>query len=406
VLGLLRVLLLSGLGLANRRRERRTVAPAGDETALHSVLIPAYNEALVIRNCIAKVLASRHRALEVIVVDDGSTDGTAEVVREAFGGDDRVRLVRTANGGKAHALNVALRQARGAVLVALDADTQFQPDTVTRLVRWFDDPAVAAVAGNAKVGNRINFLTRCQTLEYVTAQNLERRALARLGCVTVVPGAVGAWRRDAVERLGGFPTDTLAEDQDLTMALQKAGHRVLFDSTAVAWTEVPDRLRGLLRQRFRWAFGTLQCLWKHRRATLRPRYGALGLVALPQIWLFQLVFSLIAPIIDAVLLWRLAGSGLDAWQHGPEFDADGLRKTAMFYALFLAVDFAAGALAFLLEKHEPYRLLWWLVPQRFGYRQLMCFVVAKAAVVAVAGVFVGWGRSDRKATVEQPAPAE
>ena len=161
--------------------------------------------------------------------------------------------------------------------MALDADTQFEPDAISRLVRWFADPKVGAVAGNAKVGNRINMITRWQALEYVTSQNLERRALAALGCITVVPGAVGAWRREALERLGGFPLDTLAEDQDLTIALQTAGYTVLFDSTAIAWTEAPDTVTGLAKQRFRWAYGTLQCLWKYRGVTLQPRYGALGL---------------------------------------------------------------------------------------------------------------------------------
>ena len=181
-------------------------------------------------------------------------------------------------------------------------DKHFQRDSIFKLVRWFHDPSVAAVAGNAKVGNRINTITRWQALEYVTSQNLERRALATLGCITVVPGAIGAWRREAIEQLGGFPVDTLAEVQDLTIRLLRAGWRVLYDSTAIGWTEAPDSLRGLLKQRFRWTYGTLQCLWKHRHVTLKPRYKSLGLVAFPQTWLFLVLFSIVAPLVDLTLV--------------------------------------------------------------------------------------------------------
>src|SRR6476661_2611351 len=193
---------------------------------------------------------------------------------------------------------MVLASSHGEVVVALDADTHFEPDTIARLTRWFGDESIGAVAGNAKVGNRINLLTRWQALEYITAQNLERRALAALDTILVVPGAVGAWRRSALVKLGGFPTDTLAEDQDLTIALLRAGYRVLYDSQAIAWTEAPDTVSGLIKQRFRWAFGTLQCLWKHRKVTLKPRYGSLGLIAVPQTWLFQFLFSVVAPFVD------------------------------------------------------------------------------------------------------------
>ena len=180
------------------------------------------------------------------------------------------------------------------------------------------------------MGNRINLITRWQALEYVTSQNLERRELAALGCITVVPGAIGAWSREALERLGGFPLDTLAEDQDLTIVLLKAGYKVLYDSTAIGWTEAPDTLSGLSKQRFRWAFGTLQCLWKHRDVMLKPRYGTLGLVAMPQTWVFQFVFSVLAPLVDVALFWRLAMSSYDFLQHPAQFDGDSLRKVCFY----------------------------------------------------------------------------
>ena len=399
-LGVARLLLLGLLALLNQARERRRTAPVlGDHPPLVSVLIPAYNEEKVIASSIRQILKSRYAQLEVIVVDDGSTDATSAVVTEHFANEPRVRLITIPNGGKAHAVNTALRESHGDVVVALDADTQFEPETIPRLVRWFADPKVGAVAGNAKVGNRVNLITVWQALEYITAQNLERRALAALGAITVVPGAVGAWRREALEQLGGFPADTLAEDQDLTLAVQKAGYHTLFDSAAVAWTEAPDTARGLARQRFRWAYGTLQCLWKHRDATFRPRYGALGMIALPQVWLFQILFSVVSPLVDLVLVWQLVSTGLDYLQHRGQFDDTNLLRMLIFYAAFMTVDLAAAALAFAMEKKEKWSLMWWLVLQRFGYRQLMYYVVIRSVWTAIRGPSVGWGKQERKATV-------
>jgi peptidoglycan-N-acetylglucosamine deacetylase len=399
-LGIARLIFLCGLALRNRAVEARRVAPElPSPNVLQSVLIPAFNEAKVIEQTIRRILASDYSNLEVIVIDDGSTDGTSGVVREHFSGDPRVKLITVANGGKAVALNRGLTEARGDVIVALDADTHFQRDAISRLVRWFRDPAIGAVAGNAKVGNRINIITRWQALEYVASQNLERRALATLGCVMVVPGAIGAWRREALTKLGGFPADTLAEDQDLTITLQKAGYKVIFDSTAVAWTEAPDTVEGLLKQRFRWTFGTLQCLWKHRDAMFRRRHGSLGLVAMPQTWLFQFLLAVIAPLVDLLFVWQLIVSGLDVMEHGAQFDSASLQKVVVYYLIFLMVDLGSAALAFAMERREKLRLLPWLVLQRFGYRQLMYYVVLKAGLAALFGPMVGWNKLDRRSTV-------
>ena len=268
-------------------------------------------------------------------------------------------------------------------------------------MRWFADPEVGAVAGNAKVGNRINVITRWQALEYITSQNLERRELAALGCITVVPGAIGAWKREALERLGGFPSDTLAEDQDLTISLLRAGYKVLYDSTAIGWTEAPATLSDLLKQRFRWAFGTLQCLWKHRSVTFQPRHGMLGLVALPQIWLFQFLLSMLAPLVDVAVLWRLAISAFDVLQHPDQFDGDTLHKVLTYYLVFLLIDLTSAAIALAMDRKEKWSLVPWLVLQRFGYRQLMYYVVVKALLAAVLGPLVGWGKLERKATVTE-----
>jgi peptidoglycan-N-acetylglucosamine deacetylase len=403
-LGFARVLFLSGLGLIHRIREARRPKPFFDGALPQvSVIIPAHNEAAVIAQSVERILGSTYPGLEVIVIDDGSTDGTSAIVQCAYGDNPAVKLLTVPNGGKANAINQGLSQARGSIIVALDADTLFEKDTIANLTRWFVDPAVGAVAGNAKVGNRINTITKWQALEYISAQNLERRALVTLGCMTVVPGAVGAWRREALEKLGRFPTNTLAEDQDLTIAVQKAGYSVVFDSEAVAWTEAPDTFQGLIRQRFRWAYGTLQCLWKHRDVTFRPRFGTLGLVAMPQVWLFQVLLTVMAPLVDFMLVWQILHTGLDYLQHRNQFNPDNLLITLVYFGLFMATDFLAVALAFVIEGKENWRLMLWLGLQRIGYRQILYYVVVKSVITALLGPLVGWNKLDRKATVSMPA---
>jgi cellulose synthase/poly-beta-1,6-N-acetylglucosamine synthase-like glycosyltransferase/peptidoglycan/xylan/chitin deacetylase (PgdA/CDA1 family)/spore germination protein YaaH len=389
-LGILRALALSGLALIGARREGRTIYPPIDPHRFVSVLIPAFNEEAVIERSVRQVLASEQVAIEVIVIDDGSKDATSAVVAEHFADDPRVRLLTIPNGGKADALNRGLELASGEIVVALDADTQFEPKTIARLARWFVDEQLGAVAGNAKVGNRINLVTRWQALEYVTAQNLERRALAQLGAMTVVPGAVGAWRKSAIAEVGGYPPDTLAEDQDLTIAVQRAGWRVMHDQHAVAWTEAPQSLHQLARQRFRWAFGTIQCLWKHKRVMLTGRPRGLAIVGLPQVMLFQLVFAMISPIIDLALIVNIVATVTSIHEHGLSSVKGDPARMGMFWLLFAAIDLVAGLIAFVLEKREDKKLLIWLVPMRFVYRQTMYYVVIKAIVQALRGPQVGW----------------
>jgi cellulose synthase/poly-beta-1,6-N-acetylglucosamine synthase-like glycosyltransferase len=402
LLGLGRLLFVGPLALVQwlRSRRRERTQAGRDYTPFVSILVPAYNEGKVITSTIRSLLSSTYDNYEILVVDDGSTDNTSEVVRNAFIAEERVRLFMVANGGKATALNFALRHARGEVVIALDADTLFAPQTIGMLARRFSDPQVGAVAGNAKVGNRINIITRWQALEYITAQNMDRRAFALLNCITVVPGAVGAWRRELLERAGGFSADTLAEDQDLTLEIRRLGFKIGYEDEAIAWTEAPDRLRPLAQQRFRWAFGTLQCMWKHRDALFRSRYGALGFVAMPNVWLFQILLPLISPVMDLLIVYTLISATLDRLQQPAQYSFSNLRQLLFYYALFLALDWSTACFAFLLERRERLSLLWWLFLQRFCYRQVMYYVMMKSVASALRGALVGWGKLERKATAE------
>ena len=242
-------------------------------------------------------------------------------------------------------------------------------------------------------------MARWQALEYITAQNLERRALARLNAMTVVPGAVGAWRRSAIAAVGGYPHDTLAEDQDLTIAIQRAGWRVAYDQYAVAWTEAPETMRALAKQRFRWAFGTLQCLWKHRTLIGRGKPRGLAIVGLPQAILFQILFAAVSPIIDLALLVSFVGTYVAVQAHGWAQTSHDVETMLVYWLVFTAIDLLAATVAFALERRETWRLLWLLIPQRIGYRQVMYYVVLKAIAQALRGPMVGWGKLQRTGRV-------
>lgn len=407
VLAILRVATVIPLALFAAVRERRQ-GMVKDYHPTVSVIIAAYNEQKVIARTIRAVLESQYVPEEIIVVDDGSTDGTAEEVQRLCALYPQVRLIRQPNQGKAAALNNAIQHATGEILIAHDADTLFLPATIPNLIRRFADPKVGAVAGNVKVGNRINVLTRWQAIEYITSQNLDRRAYALLNAVTVVPGAVGAWRREAVLQVGGYERDTMAEDMDLTWRLRRAGWRIVTANDAVGLTEAPDNLRGLFRQRFRWAYGTLQCLWKHRSAL--GRYGWFGWVMLPSLWLFQVLFQVLSPLVDLQVAWTLLNVGeawitrgllRQDWQPLPQAVA-ALSQIGFLYALFFGIELLAGIVAFRLDR-ERMRLLWWLFWQRFVYRQLMYAVMIKSVLTALQGVRAGWSKLERKGTVQAPS---
>lgn len=350
-----------------------------------SVIVPAYNESAGIEAAIRSLVASDH-PLEVIVVDDGSTDGTADLVERL--GIPGVRVIRQANAGKPVALNTGLRAARFELIVMVDGDTVFEPDAVRKLIQPFGHPAVGAVSGNAKVGNRRGLLGRWQHIEYVIGFNLDRRLFDLAECMPTVPGAVGAFRRTALERIGGLSDVTLAEDTDLTMALCRDGWRVVFEESAVAWTEAPASLGALWRQRYRWCYGTLQAMWKHRGAMVqRGRAGKFGRRGLTYLMLFQVLLPLLAPVVDVFAIYGL-------------IFLDPVRVLAV-WAGFVLLQLAMGFYAFRLdgERAGP---LWTLPLQQFVYRQLMYLVVIQSVFTALAGTRLRWQRMERYGSLQAP----
>lgn len=372
------------LALVDRRRRRREVWDPAYAPPV-TVVIAAYDEAAVIAKTIDSLRASTYPRLEVLVVDDGSKDGTADVARAIEW--DRLRVVRQPNGGKSSALNRALAEVRSEIVVTFDADTVVAPGTVGALVRHFADPRVGAVAGQVKVGNRRGLLTRWQSLEYLTAIGLDRTAQSLLGAIMVVPGACAAWRRTAVLQAGGFDSRTLAEDCDLTLSLQRDGWRIEQDHEAVALTEVPQTARSLVKQRFRWMFGTLQAVWKQRKMLLRPRYGALGMVVMPYSVLSVLVPLLFLPVAYWLVVQSLLGGD---W-----------RTVLNYLGLLTALHLVMTAVAVALMRERWWHLL--VVPvYRLIYEPLRAYLLYSTALAVLRGRMVGWNKLARTGAVRLP----
>ncbi|MER7179473.1 bifunctional polysaccharide deacetylase/glycosyltransferase family 2 protein [Streptomyces hyaluromycini] len=387
---LARFALMLWLSSLHTRRVRRKGFRWGRRpvTAPVSVLVPAYNEAKCIENTVRSLTASEH-PVEILVVDDGSTDGTARIVENLD--LPGVRVIRQENAGKPAALNRGLANARHDIVVMMDGDTVFEPATVRELVQPFGDPAVGAVAGNAKVGNRDSLIGAWQHIEYVMGFNLDRRMYDVLRCMPTIPGAVGAFRRTVLEQVGGMSDDTLAEDTDITMAIHRNGWRVVYAERARAWTEAPESVSQLWSQRYRWSYGTMQAIWKHRGALLdRGPSGRFGRVGLPLVSLFTVVAPLLAPLIDAFLLYGIV--------FGPT------QKTIGAWLGVLAVQAACAAYAFRLDRERMTHLVS-LPLQQILYRQLMYVVLLQSWITALTGGRLRWQKLRRTGVVGAPGTA-
>ena len=399
-----RLFLVGTLAIFDRLRgARRDKQPKPEFTPPVAILIPAFNEEKVIERTVRAALMSHYPHFRVIVIDDGSKDKTYEVTKNAFEHEiasGKVVVLTKPNAGKAEALNYALKFVTEEFFVGIDADTVIAREAVGRLIPHFLDSRIGAVAGNAKVGNRVNLWTRWQALEYITSQNFERRALNALGAVSVVPGAIGAWRTSAVREAGGYHVDTVAEDGDLTMALLEDGYEVVYEDRAIAWTEAPINANGLMRQRFRWSFGIMQAVYKHRGAVARR--GVLGWVAIPNIVIFQILLPLVSPFIDLMFVFGLISYGLNKYFHPETANPATLQKLVIFFAVFMVIDFIASVIAFLLERREANaKENGWLLAhvwlQRFAYRQLFSVVLVKTLKRAMEGRAFAWDKLERTA---------
>ncbi len=393
-----RMVVMAVLATIQKRKERRehemiSVLPLSlsGTQPLVSVIVPAYNEEINSVRTINSLLVQDYSNLEIIFVDDGSKDSTYQIVKDYFEDYHQVTVITKTNGGKASALNYGISHTDAEYVVCIDADTQLKQDAVRLLMEKFTDASVAAVAGNVKVGNEVNMITRWQSIEYITSQNFDRRAFDLLNCITVVPGAIGAFRRDALLISGGFTKDTLAEDCDLTMRMLKGGYVIRNCTSALSFTEAPETFKQFMKQRFRWSFGVMQCFWKHRDTLLNPKYKNLGMVAMPNVLIFQIILPFLAPLADLILVISVVAASLGIVVASVQY-------IIFYYIIFTLIDMAGAALAFAYEKENIFKLIW-MLPQRIIYRQMMYYILIKSFGKALKGEIQGWGSLKRTGNV-------
>lgn len=383
-----RITLIGILAVRQHIENKKEKRPAIGKPVPVSIIVPAYNEEVTAVKTIKSLLNTDYPLFEIIFIDDGSTDDTYNIVNAAYGDNPLVTILTKPNGGKASALNFGISHSKYDFTVCIDADTQLKNDAVYHLMTYFTDDEIGAVAGTVKVGNENNIITKWQAIEYITAQNMDRRAFDLINSITVIPGAIGAFRKSAIEQAGGFTSDTLAEDCDLTMRILKCGYIVRNAAEAVAYTEAPETLNGLLKQRFRWSFGVIQSFWKNRKALFNKKYKSFGMVGMPNILIFQIILPLFSPLADLMMIFGLLGEK-------PE-------KILMYYLLFVLIDFIVSIIAFRMER-EDYRKLIYIIPQRFIWRQLMYYILFKAIRRALKGELNTWGDLKRTGNVKERA---
>ncbi|HEY4967332.1 MAG TPA: polysaccharide deacetylase family protein, partial [Puia sp.] len=397
VLSLLRILFMAVMASKQHRWEKKFgLKPFwnadGTGAPKVSIIVPAYNEEVNAVGSVENLLRTDYPNYEIIFVDDGSKDGTFRRVKDAFEANVKVRVLTKPNGGKASALNYGIQQSDAPFVICIDADTKLLSDAVSKLMMHFGDvlyhngKKVGAVAGNVKVGNTVNLLTRWQSVEYISSQNFDRKAFAYLNAITVVPGAIGAFRKTAIEEAGGFTTDTLAEDCDLTIRMLRCNYIVENENNAIAMTEAPETVKMFIKQRFRWSFGVMQTFWKNRDMLFSSRNKALGWIALPNILLFQYIIPSIIPLADLIMLIGIR------FGNGP--------RIAKYYLVFLLVDLGVAVLAFSFEKEKLGKLIW-LIPQRLVWRWLLWYVLFKSFRRAIKGELQNWGVLKRTGNVKE-----
>ena len=387
ILSCIRLLILGYFAVSQKIRENKNnkLFIPSDNIPLAAIIVPAFNEEVNAVSSLENLLLCDYKNFEIIFVNDGSTDNTYEKVKAAFQHHPKIKILSKTNGGKASALNFGVAQSNADFVVCIDADTKLLPNAVSYLMRNFNDKKVGAVAGIVKVGNEVNILTRWQSIEYITSQNFDRKGFAYINAITVVPGAIGAFRKDALILAGGFTTDTLAEDCDITVRILKQGFIVANEPKAIALTESPESIKQFMKQRFRWTFGVMQTFWKNREVLFNSKYKSLGWIAFPDILLFKYIIPFFSPLGDLLMIFGLL--------------TESRSKILTYYLIFLIVDAMVSLLAFVMEKQKPWKLIW-LLPQRLIYRWLMLLVLFRAFKRAIKGELQYWGVLKRTGNVK------
>lgn len=353
-----------------------------------TVIVPAYNEGVVIVNSVRSLLQSKYRKIEVLIVDDGSTDDTYSIALQLSNRYKRVRSIHQQNSGKAVALNNAISQAKGEIVICVDADTIFPPQTIGNLVRHFYDDSVAAVAGVIKVGNVDNMLTRWQMLEYTVSIAIDRNAHSFINSIMIIPGACGAWRKSVVDEVGGFSHSTLAEDCDLTIKIQHLNrYKIVQENDAISYTEAPDFIAALTKQRFRWMFGHIQALWKHRSMLFNHHYYWLGMFIMPNSLISIMIPLLFWPLLAYISIQNILVGNYEV--------------ILIYFLITMTIQFIVAAIGLRLAHERP-GLLWAVPFARFIYGPIRLYILYKTVITALRGSYVGWNKLLRAGTATYP----
>ncbi|WP_321436612.1 polysaccharide deacetylase family protein [uncultured Bacteroides sp.] len=393
IMGIARLTFMMILTIRERRKNRNIIYNESllKNAPLVSVIVPAYNEEVNAVSSLNNLLKQDYPNFNIIFVDDGSKDETYKRVCDALSQNEKMKIFTKPNGGKASALNFGIQHTDAEYVVCIDADTKLYPNAVSLMMLHFLDnknDKIGAVAGNVKVGNQINLLTKWQAIEYITSQNFDRLAFANINAITVVPGAIGAFKKAAIDEAGGLTTDTLAEDCDLTIRILKAGYTIENENNAIAMTEAPEKIKQFIKQRTRWSFGVMQTFWKHRETLLDKKYKGLGIWAMPNILIFQFIIPFFSPLADLFMLFGIFTGNAE--------------KIGLYYLIFMLVDISISVVAFIFEGEKVTKLIW-IIPQRFCYRWIMYVVLFRSFRKAIKGELQTWGvlkRSGNVADVE------
>lgn len=353
-----------------------------------SIIVPVYNEEKVIAESIKSLLGLDYSNYEIIIVNDGSTDRTKEVAESLVGyqkgklsADVKVSLINKPNGGKAQALNAGIKYSKAEIVLCMDGDSQLSPDSVKLAVRHFSNPEIGAVAGNVKVINRGKLLTDLQALEYIEGLNMARSAQSFVNLVNIIPGPIGLFRKKAIEEAGFYSSDTYAEDADLTLKVLANGWKIYYEPNSISYTEAPEKLHQLLKQRYRWTRGIIQSIRKHKKLMVNPTIN------------FGDTFIMWTMAYEA-LIWPVMNIAANVFFIVAAIFF-GFTSLIFFWWAGLALLDLVTALYCVAAEKEEFRL----VPYSLIYRMVFILIIDVSKVMSTIEEFLGikmsWGKLER-----------
>ncbi|MDR3610062.1 MAG: glycosyltransferase [Ignavibacteriaceae bacterium] len=352
-----------------------------------SIIVPVYNEEKVVADSVKSLLDLNYSNYEIIIVNDGSTDKTKEVAEQLVGyqkgryADIKISLIDKPNGGKAKALNAGISYSKADIVLCMDGDSQLSPDSVRLAVRHFANPEIGAVAGNVKVMNRGKFFTDLQALEYIEGLNMARSAQSFVNLVNIIPGPIGLFRKTAIETAGYYSSDTFAEDADLTLKILASGWKIYYEPNSISYTEAPDKLQQLMKQRYRWTRGILQSIRKHKKLLLNPTIN------------FGDTFILWSMVYEA-LIWPTMNIVANLFFIIAAF-VYGFTSLLFFWWAGLALLDLVTALYSVAVEKEELRLVWYAIVYRMFFILVIDICKAMSTIEEFLGIRMSWGKLER-----------